>query len=158
MKMIEAARKMNRTLLEMQLGILFLGVVCWGLGAFWAADQGYYARSLWFGILMALVNAVHMYRSLDRALDFGESDAAKLITRNYLLRYFFLVILLAIIMVTKVMNPLVVFLGYMSLKGTAYLQPFTHKLCNKFFHETDPVPEAMPEEDASNKESGDSPE
>ena len=55
-------------------------------------------------------------------------------------------------MVTNVMNPLVVFLGYMSLKGTAYLQPFTHKLCNKIFHETDPVPEALPEEDGAESE------
>ena len=37
----------------------------------------------------------------------------------------------------------------MSLKVTAYIQPFTHKLCNMLFHETDPVPEALPEEDVS---------
>ncbi|MBP5282899.1 MAG: hypothetical protein J6Z22_10425, partial [Lachnospiraceae bacterium] len=36
-------------------------------------------------------------------------------------------------------NPLFIFLGYMTLKFTAYLQPMTHKLCNKVFHETDPV-------------------
>ena len=40
-----------------------------------------------------------------------------------------------IIMITEVMNPLVVFLAYMGMKVAAFLQPFTHKLCNKLFHE-----------------------
>lgn len=38
-------------------------------------------------------------------------------------------------------------LGYMTMKVAAYLQPFTHKLCNMFFHETDPVPEPLPEDE-----------
>ena len=53
---------------------------------------------------------------------------------------------MVIIAVTDVMNPLIVFMGYMSLKVTAYLQPITHKLYNKLFHETDPEPQALPEE------------
>jgi len=35
----------------------------------------------------------------------------------------------------------------MSVKVAAYLQPFTHKLCNKVFHEVDPIPEPMPVEE-----------
>ena len=142
----------NRTLLEMELGIVFLGVVCQIIGVLFATDKERFSASLWFGIVMACVSAVHMYQSLDRALDYAEGDASKLITRAYLIRYAALVVLFGIIMVTNVMNPLVVFLGYMSLKGTAYLQPFTHKLCNKIFHETDPVPEALPEEDGAESE------
>lgn len=53
------------------------------------------------------------------------------------------------IAVTQALDPIVFFIGYMSLKVTAYLQPITHKLCNKLFHETDPEPEPMPEEDVS---------
>ena len=66
-----------------------------------------------------------------------------------LLRYGVLCIILGIIMLTDVLNPLIVFLGYMMMKVAAYIQPFTHKLCNMLFHETDPVPEALPEEDVS---------
>ena len=51
-----------------------------------------------------------------------------------------------VISVTETLNPLVFFLGYMSLKVTAYLQPITHKLCNRLFHETDPVAEPLAEE------------
>lgn len=132
MKIIEVLRKKNRTLLEMQIGILFIGLVCQLVGALVVERQWFYAKSLWFGILMAFVASIHMYRSLDRALDYGQA-ASKMIVRGYLFRYVFLVFVLAIIMMTEVMNPLVVFMGYMSLKVTAFLQPITHKLCNKLF-------------------------
>ena len=56
------------------------------------------------------------------------------------------------IIMTETLNPLVVFLGYMSLKVTALIQPFTHKLCNKIFHETDPEPQPMPEEEVKEAE------
>lgn len=151
MKIVEALRKKNRTLLELQTGIIFIGVICQFAGAFIVEHQGYYAKSLWFGILMALAASIHMYRTLDRGLDYG-ADASKVIFRGYLFRYAFLVFVLAVVMVTKVMNPLVLFMGYMSLKVAAFLQPFTHKLCNGVFHETDPVPVPLPEEEASGGE------
>lgn len=146
MKTVEALRKMNRTLLELQTGIVFIGLVCQMAGSFIVERQGDYAKSLWFGILMALAASVHMYRTLDRGLDYG-AEASRVIFRGYLFRYVFLVFALGVVMVTGVMNPLVVFMGYMSLKVAAFLQPFTHRLCNAFFHETDPVPEPLPEEE-----------
>lgn len=55
-------------------------------------------------------------------------------------------------MKTGVMNPLIFFFTYViCMKVTAFLQPLTHKLCNKLFHETDPIPQAMPEETAEDK-------
>ena len=134
--------------MELQAGIVFVGIICQLVGAFVVERQGYYAKSLWFGVLMSLVASVHMYRTLDRGLDCG-ADASKVIFRGYLFRYAFLVFVLAVVMVTGVMNPLVLFMGYMSLKVTAYLQPITHKLCNKLFHETDPVAEPLEEEAAA---------
>lgn len=151
MKIVEILRKKNRTLLELQTGIVLIGVVCQLAGAFVVERQGYYARSLWFGILMSLAASVHMYRTLDRGLDYG-AEASKIIFRGYLFRYAFLVFVLAVVMVTGVMNPLVLFMGYMSLKVAAFLQPFTHKLCNGFFHETDPVPVPLPDGEASEGE------
>ncbi len=146
MKIVEILRKRNRTLLELQTGIVFIGILCQAVGIFVVERQAYYAKSLWFGVLMALAASVHMYRTLDRGLDYG-ADASKIIFRGYLFRYAFLVFVLAVVMVTEVMNPLVLFMGYMSMKVAAFLQPFTHKICNGFFHETDPVPAPMPEEE-----------
>lgn len=145
MKIIAALKAGNRTLLEMHLGILIYGCACQAVGAFIVHDQAYYARSLWFGILLAGVSAVHMHRSLERALE-SEKTAAKLVLRDYMIRYAFIVVILLIIIKTGIMNPLIVFLAYMSLKVTALIQPVTHKLCNRLFHETDPEPTALPQE------------
>lgn len=146
MRMMEELKKYNRTLLEMYMGILFWGLVCQLAGLLLTKERGIYAWSLWFGILLALVSVLHMYRSLDRALEVDEKSATKLIYRSYLVRYAAVAVILLLVMVSGVMNPLVVFLAYMGLKVAAYLQPITHKLCNRMFHETDPVPEALPEE------------
>ena len=146
MKVAEWLKRINRTLLEMHLGILFCGIVCQLAGAFWVKEQAVYAASLWFGILFAAISAYHMYSSMDRALDFDEKTATKMIYRAYAIRYAAVVVIFAIIMLTEVLNPLVVFMAYMSLKVTAYLQPITHKLCNKLFHETDPIPQPLEEE------------
>ena len=134
--MINTLKKINRTVLEMDLGILFLGVSAQIIGAFIAKDEATY----------------HMYRSLDRALDQPEKTATKMIIRAYVLRYVMLIFFLLVMMKTGVMNPLIFFFTYViCMKVTAFLQPLTHKLCNKLFHETDPIPQAMPEETAEDK-------
>lgn len=141
-------RKRNRTLLEMHLGMVFFGFICQMGGIFFAEKQGYYAAALWFGVAFAAAGSIHMYRTLDRALYCGEA-AAGIVTRGYLFRYGVTAAVLVIISVTGILNPLVFFLGYMSLKVTAYFQPLTHKLCNRLFGETDPVPEPLPEENVA---------
>lgn len=152
MQIIESLRNRNRTLLEMHIGLLFWGLLCQVVGGLLVADKVVYAKSVWFGIAFAMVNAVHMYRTLDKALDYGEKEATKIIFRGYLIRYVLVVGFLFAIMYTKVLNPLVVFLAYMGLKVTALIQPITHKLCNKIFHETDPIPEPLTEEVSEGEE------
>jgi len=151
MKIIERLKEVNRTLLEMYIGIVFWGMVCWLVGMFLAKDQGFFSRSLWFGICFALLNTRHLYRSLDRALSAGDM-AGKMIGRSYSVRYASVILVFGAIMATRVMDVLVVFLAYMGMKVAAFIQPFTHKLCNKLFHETDPIPEAMPEEEFEEEE------
>ncbi|MCM1186199.1 MAG: ATP synthase subunit I [Lachnoclostridium sp.] len=146
MKVVETLKKANRTLLEMWTGILLLGLICQAAGMFLVEDRILYTESLWFGILLAFTSTIHMYRSLDRALDFDEKTATKLIFRGYLIRYAMLAVILALIAATGVLNFLVVLMAYMSLKVTALIQPITHKVYNKLFHEEDPVPLPMEEQ------------
>ena len=129
----------------MHLGQLLFGIVCQLVGMFFAQSKGWYTASLWLGVTFSLAAVIHMARTLDRALQMGEA-ASKVITRGYLFRYIMIIFVMVVAALTKVLNPLIVFLGYMSLKVTAYIQPFTHKLLNRLFHETDPVPEKMPEQ------------
>ncbi len=149
--MIKLLKRADRIVLEMHTGILFVGTICQIIGAFVAENQIRYAKSLWFGIAFALVTCVQMGRTLERALA-DSGNAGKIMTRGYLFRYLFAAVIIAVIAITNVLDTLIVFLGYMSLKVTAYLQPITHKLYNLLFHETDPVPEPMPEDEVSSDE------
>ncbi len=142
---LEKLKKRNRTLLEMHIGMAAFGLLCQAVGIWFVGNKVIYSLSLWLGILLAGLAAVHMYRSLDRSLDQGDR-AVKLIFRDYLIRYVLFAAILFMIIVTGKLNPLAVFLGYMGLKVSALIQPFTHRLCNRIFHETDPVPEPIPED------------
>lgn len=144
--MIERVKQINRALVELWIGILFSGLVFQFAGMWLAEDKLLYTVALWIGIILALVTVVHMYRTLDQALDLG-AGAQKAVTVANMVRYACIVIVFVIVMLTKVLNPLITFLGIMSLKVAAYLQPFTHKLCNKVFHEVDPIPQPLPEEE-----------
>ena len=144
--MIEKVKQINRALVELWIGILFTGLVFQFVGMWFAEDKFLYTVALWIGIVLALITVVHMYRTLDRALDLG-AGAQKAVTVANMIRYAVVVIVFLIVLMTKVLNPLITFLGIMSLKVAAYLQPFTHKLCNKVFHEVDPIPEPLPEEE-----------
>lgn len=152
--MIEKLRKINRALLELCLGIVCVGILCQLVGMWFVQSKLLYSIALWLGILLAFITALHMYRTLDKALDFG-AEASKMVTKANLIRYGCIVIFFGIVLMTEVLNPLITFMGLMSLKVAAYLQPFTHKLSNKFFHEVDPIPQPLPEEvvqDAEEKE------
>ena len=151
MGVVEALKKRNRTLLEMQIGIGFFGLLCQLVGSLIVKEQMPYAVSLWFGIAFAFAASIHMCRTLERALWCGK-DASAIVVRGYLFRYAMVAGVAILLSLTEVLNPLVFFLGYMSLKVTAYLQPITHKLCNKLFSETDPVPEPLQEEPVSQGE------
>lgn len=123
----------------MELGILALAVL-FQLGSLpFPGERLARALSLLLGSAMAFAAVIHMFRTLDRALDLDEKSAAKVIYQGYLIRYLLVAALILLTIPTKWLNPLLAFLGYMSLKLTAYLQPFTHKICNRIFHETDPV-------------------
>lgn len=149
--MKEKLRKINRALLELCLGIVFLGLVFQFAGMWFADHKLYYTLALWLGVVLAFITAIHMYRTLDKALDYG-ADAVKMVTKANLIRYVCIVVVFGIVLWTGVLNPLISFLGIMTLKVAAYMQPFTHKLCNKFFHEVDPIPQPLPEEEVLNAE------
>ena len=144
--MLEKMKGLNRALLELIMGIVFLGVLIQIVGLFVVQEPLTFSIALWLGIAAAIGSAVHMYVSLNRALDLG-AGAYGATTKSAMIRYFAWALLLGLVMVTGVLNPIHAFIGLLTLKVAAYLQPFTHKFCNFIFQETDPIPEAMPEEE-----------
>ncbi len=126
--------RMNRTLFELEIGILIFGVVC-QLFVFLTKDKAGYSIGLWIGILTAALSAYHMWRTLDKGLDFEQKAAVSYMTRQNMLRYVVLVIVIAVVAVTKIGNPLSAFLGIMGLKASAYMHFFTGKISRCIYGE-----------------------
>ncbi len=132
--MIKRLKEIHRGLLELCLGILFLGMLCLIVGIFLVKEPVLYAIALAIGVLLALLTALHMYRMLERTLGLG-TDAVKVVTAANLIRYVCIVIVFMIVWLTGKLNPFFTFLGLMTLKAGAYMQPLTHKVCRKIFRE-----------------------
>lgn len=132
--MKEKITEMNRTLFELEVGILIFGVVC-ELFVFLPEDKAGYSIGLWVGILTAAISAFHMWRSLDKGLDFEQKAAVSYLSRQNIIRYLFIVLIIAIVAVTEIGNPLSAFLGIMGLKAAAYMQPLTKKISRCIYGE-----------------------
>ena len=150
--MKEKIRKWNRTLLELECGILCVGLVTWGIGIWFVTDKSGIGVGFWIGIVMSMLSALHMNFVLDRAFEGPEEEVTKKLTAGSVIRYFVVVLVFMAVALSGIGNPIATFIGLMALKVAAYIQPFTHKITNWIFHETDPVPEPLPEETEQTKE------
>ena len=126
---------MDKTLLELSAGIIFWGILCQITAVWLVEDKTGYSIGLWMGVLLAVMAGIHMWWTLDRSLDFPQDTAVKLMTKYNIIRYLVIVVVMALIMISGFANPLSAFLGLMGLKVAAYIQPFTHKICAKFYKE-----------------------
>ena len=124
-------KRINETLAELLLGILVWGVFWQAAGVWFVPDKLSCSIGLWTGIVTAEICAAHMYKSLDKALDFSEKNAQKYMMSRSMMRYGLIMVILLILMVTEAGNPLCCFLGVMGLKAAAYLQPLLHKAMKK---------------------------
>lgn len=125
-------KKIDPTLFELCLGILIYGVV-FELILLVFSRKAAYSIGLWAGVLLAAAGAVHMWWSLNRALDMPEKDASKYAAANSIIRYLVLVIAMIILTYTNFANPVFMFCGYMGMKVSAYLNPVMQKVNAKIF-------------------------
>ena len=160
-RLIQTLKNKNRTLLEVYTGVLALAVLAAAVGflllyksgdAGAKVSPGGFEAAVWLAAVLTMLSYLHMHRSLDRALDYDEGNAQKLIFRGYLTRYVAFAAILIGAAVTKWIDPLILCLGYLIfMKAAAYMQPYTHKFYNFIFHETDPVPEPLVEDVVKNE-------
>ncbi|MCM1162314.1 MAG: ATP synthase subunit I [Roseburia sp.] len=132
--MIKKIRQLNSALPGLFLGICASGILFGMIFIWFVEEKGQFCLGLLLGVVMALLMAWHMAYTLDAAMNLGEEGAVKVMQKHYFLRYGAVVLLCGIVMVTEIANPLAVFLGIMTLKVAAYLEPFTHKF---FYKERD---------------------
>ena len=127
----EKTKKINDTLLELGAGIVAAGIL-FQIALVWLVkNKLMYSIGLWIGVGLALFLAWHMWKTLDEALGLGAAGAQKVMRKQSLLRYGAVIAVLGILMWGKFASPLAAFLGVMTLKVAAYLQPITHKVVLK---------------------------
>lgn len=143
--MKEFITRMNRTLFELETGILIFGCVCQMFVVF-VTDKTGYSIGLWIGIATAVFSAYHMWRSLDIGLELGEKSAVGYLSRQNIIRYVVVAAVLIATAATNAGNPLTAFLGVMGLKAAAYMQPFTKKI-SKLLYGEEMLPDLIEEPD-----------
>lgn len=126
--------RMNRTLFELEVGILLFGAAC-QVVVFFVSDKSSYSLGLWIGILTAMISAFHMWWSLDRALDLPERAAVKSMSTHNILRYVIITLVLGLTAISGAADPLSAFAGIMGLKASAYLHFITRKISTIIYGE-----------------------
>ena len=129
--MIKKIRDMNSALPGLLGGIVLFGAVSQIVGLFFVEEKLNYSIGLWVGVLVAVFMAVHMAWSLNSALEQNAKNARAVATKQNMIRYLIVILILGILMVTEIGNPIAAFVGVMGLKVSAYLQPIFEKLSHK---------------------------
>ena len=131
----------HSALAELWIGISLSGVIGQIILAVFFERKGYESLGWWTGIVIAILMALHMEKTLSDALECDEKTATALVRKGFFLRYAVVLIVIGVMMLFPYGDPLAAFAGVMMLKLSAYIQPLTHKLsetvCGKeaFFRE-----------------------
>ncbi len=122
----------KRTLAELLAGIVLSGIVFELIGLIFVKNKLSHSIGMLIGIFIALAMATHMAFSLNNALDWDEEHAKRAIWKSYMLRYASVAICMGLVAYFRIGDIISCFIGIMSLKAAAYLQPHLHKFCNKY--------------------------
>lgn len=124
---------LKRTVLELLLGIALFGIVFEGVGILFVKEKASYTIGILCGVLIAVFLALHMAYNLNEALDWDEENARKSVKKGAAFRYLLVILMTVGIAYFRIGNILACCLGIMSLKTSAYIQPFVHKIINKIY-------------------------
>lgn len=125
---------LKRTVVELLIGIAFFGMLFEVGGILFVRDKVSYSIGILCGVVIAAGMAIHMAYNLSDALDWDEEHARRIARKGAFIRYLAVVLVTILLAYFKIGNILSCFLGIMSLKTSAYAQPYVHKLLNKIFN------------------------
>jgi len=126
--------KVENTLKELLLGIAVFGILCELVGVWFVEDAVKYSIGLAIGVVLAALCAVHMWWTLNRNFEKNGSNEGAVTSyaiRSNVIRYAVILIVFLVICLTDFAYPLAAFLGIMSLKAGAYMQPVLHRILNR---------------------------
>ena len=124
--------KKNETLIELLIGIVIIGIIIQIGCLIISKNYLYDAIGLWAGVGICCFSAIHMNRSIEDAMDIGESGAVKYIRKQYVIRMFIVILVIGSVIYFQLGNYVTLLIGVFPLKLSAYLQPITHKIMIKY--------------------------
>lgn len=120
--------KKDSTLAELLFGIIFLGAVFQAGCLIISKEYIHDAAGLWTGVAIACFMAAHMKKSIEETLDTGPDGAERHARNAYLMRTFIALLIMGTVIYLGWANPITLILGILSLKLSAYMQPWTHRI------------------------------
>ena len=130
-RIISKLKAINTALPGLLGGIAAYGVLLQAAGIFIVSDKPGYSIGLWVGIITASFMAIHMAVTLNSAVERDVKGAQVFATKQNIIRYFIVIIILSVPRLTRIGNPIAAFAGIMGLKISAYLQPMMKKLLGR---------------------------
>lgn len=130
----------RKTLQGLLLGIAVFGIIEEILLLLLYRNRIAATLGLLLGLWTAVVNSVYIYRSLGRVLELDEKSSVKAMRGPVMIRYCFMGIVITLALLhPQIFSPIGVILGLLSMKISAYIQPF--------FMEHNPNAQPLPEEE-----------
>ncbi len=124
--------KIDDTVFEMWIGIILFAVVCELAGVCFAHDRLGLTVGIALGAALSCFGTWHIWHMLDSSLGSGdEKGVSKRIGTGYLIRYLALIVLVAVLYLTKLGDPFAAFIAYLGMKPAAYLQPRLHRFLHR---------------------------
>ncbi|MBQ6442330.1 MAG: hypothetical protein IJJ13_07060 [Lachnospiraceae bacterium] len=127
-RLIEKLNSLNTALPGLLLGILLYGLLAEFVAVWFVPDWRKYTIGLWIGIAAAIFMSVHMAVVIADVTDFmTEKQAKAKAVLHAILRYGIVAVAFGLMTYFEIGYVLAALLGVISLKISAYLQPFMQK-------------------------------
>lgn len=118
--------KINPTVIDLVIGILIYGIFLEIIGMIFVENRVSYTLGLLLGLFAAVLLVIHMYTTLDRALDMDSKSASSYIQKRSFLRALVMLATVALGMIFQQISFFAIVIGILGLKISAFLQPFTN--------------------------------
>ena len=121
-------REEQQTLCDLYFGIGILSLILAVAGSFIAENKLSFILGVIYGGIVAVILVSHMYQGLERTLDYDEEGARKHAQKMAGIRMWIMLAAVAVAMYfSEYFHLAGVVLGILTLKVSAYMQPFIHR-------------------------------
>lgn len=129
-------KRLDPTVRDLLTGALLYGIIVEIIGMILVENRLSYSLGILVGYICVVFMVCHMYLTLEKALDMDPDSASKFSTRNNILRYVILVIILMLVAWLPKVSVMAVIIMIFGMKISAFLQPVISKyITSKIFKE-----------------------